>query len=343
MENNKTPLNQAKKGLETTLSDFQKGLNFAASNPIYLLPPILIDLIVWFGPRIGFHDVLREPLGNLFSASLVQLPTALKLQYTPIFRSILEGLRSSNLIGTIALLPGSIPFLFSGNLPGDAPGLEIQRIEVPNLAIFSLIFVFLTIFGFVFGIFYYSILTRRILEFKEKLSLRRFAAQIGRFAVILIFLVLVITAISIALSFALLIFLRMGQFVVSIFAAAVMIGLIWAILPFLFVPAGIFSDLTIRDAILVSRNIPVSDLIGNAKFWTITFVITIGLRNIWRIPESDSWMTLIGIFGSAFITVAIYAAYIYRYRSQLINTLKIRHFLSGIQLREGTNGKQSNN
>ncbi len=342
MDNNKQPQNRAKSGLEIVLGDFQKGLNFAASNPVFLLPPILIDLIVWFGPRISFHDALREPLGTIFSNALSQLPAALRLEYAPMFRAVLEGLRSSNLIGTIALLPGSVPFLFSGNLPAGAPIPEIQRIEISSLAIFALLFILLTAAGFVFGLFYYSMLTRRILAFKEKLTLPRFMIQIRRFAAVLVLLALAVVSISFAFSFALLILLQMGQFLISIFAMAALIGFIWIAVPFLFVPAGIFTDLPLKDAIAVSRSIPANDIIGNAKFWTITFVITIGLRNIWRIPESDSWMTLVGIFGSAFITVAIYAAYLYRYKTQLISTLKIRHFLSGIQLREGTNGKQSN-
>jgi hypothetical protein len=53
----------------------------------------------------------------------------------------------------------------------------------------------------------------------------------------------------------------------------------------------------------------------NSSLFVLTVLfISIGLNYLWRIPEPDSWMLLVGIFGHAFITTALLAASFIYYR-----------------------------
>jgi hypothetical protein len=52
----------------------------------------------------------------------------------------------------------------------------------------------------------------------------------------------------------------------------------------------------------------------SALFVFSTFILTTGLNYLWSVPSSDSWMTLIGIAGHAFITTALLAASFVYYR-----------------------------
>ena len=49
-------------------------------------------------------------------------------------------------------------------------------------------------------------------------------------------------------------------------------------------------------------------------FVFIIFILTTGLNYLWSVPQSNSWMTLIGIAGHAFITTALLAASFVYYR-----------------------------
>jgi hypothetical protein len=47
---------------------------------------------------------------------------------------------------------------------------------------------------------------------------------------------------------------------------------------------------------------------GTALFILCALLISQGLTFLWRVPPADSWLTLIGIAGHAFITTALLAA-----------------------------------
>lgn len=49
-------------------------------------------------------------------------------------------------------------------------------------------------------------------------------------------------------------------------------------------------------------------------FVIVAMVLSQGLNFLWRIPPSDSWMTLFGIFGHAFVSTALLAASFIYYR-----------------------------
>ena len=112
----------------------------------------------------------------------------------------------------------------------------------------------------------------------------------GKYVFTLIILVgiLALAVFAFPLSFVLVLLFPLGEIALAIFILATALGLILIIFPFLFVPAGILAGLSIREAILASRNLAANDVIGNVNFFVVSFVISLGLRNIWQIPAADS-------------------------------------------------------
>ena len=324
---------------EALMDDLHAGFLFISTQPFYLILPVIIDLIVWFGPRLRVQNALGAPLELYFKRVLFQLPASFRFQYTAAIRTVLDSLDSSNLIGALSFFPGSVPFYFAGFLPVSSPIGGAASVEVPGIGAFIGIFTALAVAGFLLGIAFYATIANRLLFPSERLTIRAFWRTAGRFALIILVGILAAAVFAFPLSFALVLLFPLGQIAIAIFILAAVLGLLLIIFPFLFVPAGIFAGLSLREAILVSRNLTANDVIGNVNFFVVSFVISLGLRNIWQIPDADSWMTLVSILGSAFITASLFAAYLVRFRTQLHNTRKISQFLARFSTEEDTNGK----
>jgi hypothetical protein len=84
---------------------------------------------------------------------------------------------------------------------------------------------------------------------------------------------------------------------------------LWLVVPLFFSPHGIYVK---RQNALASFlggfqltrfTLPTSSL-----FVLVVFIIAVGLNLLWSVPAEDSWMTLVGILGHAFITTALLAS-----------------------------------
>ena len=93
----------------------------------------------------------------------------------------------------------------------------------------------------------------------------------------------------------------------------------WLIVPIFFSPHGIFmrqqnAFSSISTSLRMARfTLPTSSL-----FVLSVLLIAFGLNFLWNIPSSDSWMTLVGIAGHAFITTSLLAASFIYYRDMQV-------------------------
>jgi hypothetical protein len=103
----------------------------------------------------------------------------------------------------------------------------------------------------------------------------------------------------------------LGQ--VVLFAGAMI--LVWMVMPIFFSAHGIFAlQLNALRAILNSLRM-VRFTLPNTGLFLLTFlVINQGLNFLWNTPPHDSWWTLVGIGGHAFVSTALLAASFVYYR-----------------------------
>jgi hypothetical protein len=89
----------------------------------------------------------------------------------------------------------------------------------------------------------------------------------------------------------------------------------WLIVPLFFSSHGIFVKkqnalVSILESMQMARfTLPTSSL-----FVLIVLLMGTGMNLLWSIPPTDSWMTLIGLLGHAFITTALLASTFVYYR-----------------------------
>jgi hypothetical protein len=89
----------------------------------------------------------------------------------------------------------------------------------------------------------------------------------------------------------------------------------WVIVPLFFVPHGIFvrgqnAFYSIFSSFRMARfTLPTSGM-----FVFSSFILSTGLNYLWSVPDSNSWMALVGIAGHAFIATALLAGSFVYYR-----------------------------
>jgi len=89
----------------------------------------------------------------------------------------------------------------------------------------------------------------------------------------------------------------------------------WLIVPLFFTPHGIFvrkqnAFYSIYSSVRMIRfSLPTSGM-----FVLSAFLLARGLDVLWSVPKSDSWLTVVGFAGHAFITTVLLAASFIYYR-----------------------------
>jgi len=89
----------------------------------------------------------------------------------------------------------------------------------------------------------------------------------------------------------------------------------WVIVPLFFWPHGVFlKRQNFLTSIISSVQMARFTLPTSSMFILTIFLLSVGLNYLWSIPDEDSWMTLIGIFGHAFVSTALLAGSFIYYR-----------------------------
>jgi hypothetical protein len=111
----------------------------------------------------------------------------------------------------------------------------------------------------------------------------------------MIFLVTLVTIISPVIS----------QFLITL----ALVFILWAIMPLVFTPHGIFLYKQNLIAAMIT-SIKVVRISMGKTIWFIlaSYLMVEGLNYLWRSPNVDNWFLFVGILGHAFIVSAIIAA-----------------------------------
>jgi hypothetical protein len=93
----------------------------------------------------------------------------------------------------------------------------------------------------------------------------------------------------------------------------------WLLVPIFFTPHGIFMyQQNALSSIYASLRMARFTLPTSSLFVLSVLLLAYGLNYVWNIPTTDSWMTLVGIAGHAFVTTALLAASFIYYRDMQV-------------------------
>ena len=206
----------------------------------------------------------------------------------------------------------------SGAIPGKTPlGMPV---DIYINSVFTMLgwMVLLTFAGWTLGGFFFRWVSLVVTDASQHggkhfgqailqttfLSLMFFAAAI-MLGTPLLFLFAITTAISPLLAQGMLLILGLLS--------------MWLIVPVFFTPHGIFMrQQNVFKSVVSSLKMARFTLPTSSLFVLSVVLIAFGLNFVWSIPSPDSWMTLIGIAGHAFITTSLLAASFIYYRDMQV-------------------------
>lgn len=291
------------------------GFDVVSSHVWLVFLPIAFDVFLWLGPRLS--------AGQVYSSLLADMLTVFKDRPLPevetkALSDFVEAVNRINWFSWLRTLPIGISsldsFLIPENLTVQTPlGTQsvIQLGSILSLLGWTCIII---LAGWVGGSLYFRLVSITTLGREEVgISMGRALVQ-----TVLLSMVLNVGFFLIFLPISLIVG-AVGLFS-PVLSTAIMFILAllsyWLIVPLFFTPHGIFVSRqnafhSLYSSLRVSRfTFPTSGL-----FVLTVFVVASGLNYLWRVPPSNTWMKLVGIFGHAFISTMLLSASFAYYRN----------------------------
>lgn len=291
----------------------KSGFNAIANKPYLMIPPILLDLFLWFGPAWRV-DSFFEPILQRFS----NLPSISGAEYSELvgnFQSIwMEFFTNLDLARSLRTFPIGVPSLIALKQPFENPlGKSMVFNLESSFSVIGLWLIFL-ILGFFLGSLYFDNISKQIVDIKSEKdhdikSLLRAYLQIILMPIMILIILLIISMPTVLImSIISLLSPTISQF----FLIAIGFLLLWIVLPLVFTPHGIFLyKQNLISAMMTSISVVKTSMSQTTWFILAAFVLIEGMNYLWTSPSADNWFLIIGIFGHAFVVSAITAASFY--------------------------------
>jgi hypothetical protein len=292
------------------------GFDTITTHILLIVFPLILDFTIWLGPHLQvktlvqniYEQMLRTPgLGITQPAESGQITT-------DFYKFVAEHF---NLLSMLRSIPVGVPSLMSGDLPVLAPGWMPAFIDISSIFSVFMIAVGFSLIGLVMGTFYYIVVSQIVLAGKLnwKQALNQWpgaAVQVVGLALAWVFIFFIV---SIPASCLISVFviggIPLGQLTLFFYSGF----LIWVFFPLLFSAHGIIvyrQNLvaSVRASVRMTR----LSMPSVSFFFLLIFIISQVMDIIWRWPADDSWVTVVGILGHAFVSTGLLAASFIYYR-----------------------------
>jgi hypothetical protein len=301
------------------MGSLRDGFYVVSSHVWLILLPLLLDLLLWFGPRLSVGGLLNPFFRMVFNQMRTTLTSSSDLQrftaYQAAFSEVLERFNLMSLLGRLQAFPVGISSLLAQTMPIKTPLGEQDVIQITSLpGLLGLAFLF-TVIGWVAGGLYFGWVSGIVLGDASRVTIISLAWAILQTLILsvvwVIGLVMILVPAMFVLTFVTLLspLLASGILLVALFFS------FWLIVPLFFTPHGIFvRRQNAFYSIFTSLKMARFTLPTSGMFVLCVLLLTTGLNYLWSVPTDDSWMLLVGIAAHAFITTALLAASFVYYR-----------------------------
>jgi hypothetical protein len=290
------------------ISALVNGFNAIASNVTVILIPAILDLFLWFGPRLK-ADTLLAPIMELMPEIQAQAPAE---QAKEIASLLTDFANNFNLFSVFRTFPLGIFSLMTTKMSIKSPLGERIGIDVPHWLVAFAIVLVLTFCGWLAGSLYFRAVSRVALKLEKGPGiLRSLLHGVLLSGMWLLFFSLV----NLPLLILLWLLSLLDSLVRTILVFLLVVPLSWVLLVVFFSFHGIFASaqnafISVRSSLRMLRY----GLPPLGWFAMLTILISQGMDMLWRIPPADSWMMGIGILGHAFVSTSLLAASFIYYR-----------------------------
>ena len=298
------------------IGSLRAGFDAVASHVWLILVPLALDIVLWLGPRLSVDGLLRPFVRYMFSQARRGVAASEMNQFLEAQRIFLDGLQSFNLLslaGKLRMFPIGISSLLAQRMPVDTPLGEQSIVQISSLPLLLGVAFILTLIGWVGGGLYFRWVSGTALGLEETgiSSLRAIIQTLILSVCWFIGLMVVV----VPMMFVLTLLALISPVLVNVAIFVILLLAFWLVVPLFFMPHGIFARrqnafISAITSLRMARfTFPTSGM-----FVISVVILSQGLTYLWSVPPSDSWMTLVGIAGHAFITTAVLASSFVYYR-----------------------------
>ncbi len=279
------------------------GFDRIAARPILILPPLILDLFLWLGPRLTIPVFIQR------ISSYLIIPTGadktLVEQVQLIRDSFLEFGERLNLFTILSSLPAGVSSLMSTRMPAETPFGQIEPMRLFSPAIILLVWLGLIILGQGFGTQFHLWIAQQVAPREELANgwkaWARMALLAGMFYVSSLIFGLGIALIASVMALFMPVLGLIVAFLGFTFA-------FWLLVYLFFTPHGIVRyRLGIFRAMLESATLVRWNLIPAMGYLGLAFLITWLTNQVWQLPDEHSWYLILAIAGHAFVSATLLA------------------------------------
>jgi len=290
------------------------GLDAISAHLSVLLLPLALDTLLWFGPRLSVKEIFLEAYSRSVD-SYIRYGLATEAQIEEmktVQKALADFFQRFNIIGFLRTFPVGVSSLMQGKMPLQTPFGPTAVFEVPSwLSLAGWVFL-LVLIGWVAGGLYFHWVSTLIVPREKALNPARSVLQ-----TLLLCAVFVLFAFLLGVP-AFLLLALVNHINPTLLQAAIFVLVLfgsWIMVPVFFAPHGLYlhgqnAFYSIYSSLRLAR----FTLPSSSMFVLAVFAISYGLNYLWNVPPDDSWMTLIGIAGHAFVTTTLLAASFVYYR-----------------------------
>lgn len=308
-------------GVIDTLSD---GFARVTRRLWLILIPVLVDVVIWLGPRLSIHELIQKAVMALPAASEVGP------QYEQTWLSIqayLAGLGSHvNLLSLLSLRLLGLPSLTENLTSKAIPFAAAQRlIEIPTLPALLGLAVSLMMLSLLIGCFCLALIAQEVREEEIELAyvLQTTWRSWLRLATLL-FVLLLLTAmmtsgVGILTAMLSIVNRELSALTLNLFIwGTLLVGVYIALILFFTLRAMILDDIGIVRSLWHSVNVVHRNLFAVVGFVVLVNILQTGLFYIWRMLASSAIGTVVGIIGNAYIGTGLVTASFIFYRDRFV-------------------------
>ena len=303
------------------LASIAAGFDQITARPQLIVPILLLDLFLWFGPHLSIAPLIPQDLALIGAAAdgvAYAEEVAVNLEEVVRGLNVLGGLSVYPLglpfnmvIGLASILPG-VPSLMASRIPTETPIGAPVFVAIDDAFVAILAWTACVICGLYVGVFLHRSVARQVAPDSERASRwtawrDSLALGLGAFIVGTLFILvcsLLITIVNVVFH---------GEVEVAL-GVLVLISILslcsWIAIYLYFTVHGIvLHGYGLIRAMLESVNFVRVNLISAVSFLLLAFGITLVLTNfVWFLPQDESWLMLLAVFGHAFVGATLLAA-----------------------------------
>ena len=306
----------------SALACLTTGFDVVARNPYLILIPFILDLFLWLGPRLSLapiFDVMQSFIRDWVVAGVTDAD--ISEAYALSVQVLYELSAGYNLFVVLHPAPLlGVPSLMTSQLTVDRPFGMRPDITISSLLLMLPLAIILVVVGLALTAFYLKWLGQRVIaETESELSGPRSAWNLwGQFLLLSLLLLVVLGGFGMGVmflaSFVGLFSMPLAWLAIilaSSFGLFIVVHLMFTIPGIVQLRRGLFQ--AIKESLLLTR----ADFFNVTLLLMLIFVISRGLNFVWTLPSFDSWSTVIGLAGHAFVSTALTATLFIFYQERL--------------------------